>query len=87
MFGQNLGHKVKSKKLSSILMKPGQNIDLGYISNIFLNPVILGQKVGYEVRSLKGIMCVFRDHNFSPIHMKCYKNMCLDDMSQEFENG
>ena len=43
-----------------------------------------------KTRSLRQILekpCVSRGHIFSPIIIKLGQNVCLDEISDEFENG
>ena len=76
---------------SRIIMKLSQNVYLNEISEEFKNGSRWVKNVGLKTRSLGQILekpyVHSRGHIFSLIIMKFGQNVCLDKISDEFENG
>ena len=60
-----------------VLIKSGMSSKMGHVGSKTRS---LGQML--EKPSVR-----FRGHIFNPIIMKCDQNVCLDEISDKFENG
>ena len=71
---------------SPLIMKLGQNVCLGEISDQFRKWVMSDQKL-HLVQILEKTCVRSRGHPFIPIIMKLDQNICIDKISDQFENG